>query len=67
MLVSLWIDRYYDRHLLRYFLWTVWYPLAFWMISMVTTVIALPKALRTNFGLESSRAPDGSIRIFPKH
>ncbi len=26
----------------------------------------LLEALRTNFGLESSRAPDGSIRIFPK-
>jgi biofilm PGA synthesis N-glycosyltransferase PgaC len=45
MFVSLWIDRHYDKSLLRYFAWTIWYPLAFWMISMFTTVLALPITL----------------------
>lgn len=45
MFVSLWIDRHYDKRLLRYLLWTGWYPLAFWMIGMFTTVFALPITL----------------------
>ena len=62
MFVSLWIDRYYDRHLLRYFLWTLWYPLAFWMINMFTTVIALPQALLRGTGRRAIwRSPDRGI------
>jgi len=62
MFVSLWIDRYYDRNLLRYFLWTVWYPLAFWMINMFTTVIALPQALLRGAGRRAIwRSPDRGI------
>lgn len=45
MFVSLCIDRHYDKHLLRYFAWSIWYPLAFWTISMFTTVLALPITL----------------------
>ncbi len=45
MLVSLWIDRRYDVNLLRYFLWSSWYPAAFWMINMITAVIAVPAVL----------------------
>ena len=36
------IDRRYDEKLLMYFLDTIWYPVAFWLISMITTVVALP-------------------------
>lgn len=42
---GLYIDRRYDHRLLRYYLWTIWYPVAFWMISMVTTVVAVPRVL----------------------
>ncbi|MCY1524622.1 poly-beta-1,6 N-acetyl-D-glucosamine synthase [compost metagenome] len=45
MLLSLWIDRRYDRDLMRYFAGTIWYPIAFWTITMATTVVALPNAL----------------------
>ena len=45
MLLSLWIDRRYDRDLMRYFAGTIWYPIAFWTITMATTVVALPTAL----------------------
>jgi len=66
MFVSLWIDRYYDRDLLRYFLWTVWYPLAFWMINMVTTVIALPRALLRRTGKRAIwRSPDRGVTHAP--
>jgi biofilm PGA synthesis N-glycosyltransferase PgaC len=66
MFVSLWIDRYYDRDLLRYFLWTIWYPLAFWMINMVTTVIALPRALLRRTGKRAIwRSPDRGVTHAP--
>lgn len=45
MLASLWIDRRYDRDLLRYYFSAIWYPVAFWAITMVATVVALPSAL----------------------
>lgn len=44
-LVSLMIDRQYDdRHFRNYF-WVIWYPLFFWMLSMFSTVVALPKTI----------------------
>jgi len=42
LIIGSMIDRRYDEKLLMYFLDTVWYPVAFWLISMVTTVVALP-------------------------
>ncbi|MES2247579.1 MAG: poly-beta-1,6-N-acetyl-D-glucosamine synthase [Pseudomonadota bacterium] len=50
MLLSLWIDRRYDRDLMRYFAGTIWYPIAFWTITMATTVVALPNALMRRRG-----------------
>ena len=44
-LVSLMIDRRYEPNLLKYYYWMVWYPLAFWMLTMFTSVWALPKTL----------------------
>ena len=45
-LISLWMDRRYDQgRLLRNYIWVIWYPLLYWILSMLTTVVALPKAL----------------------
>ena len=43
--IAMLIDRHYDRHILRYHFWMIWYPLAYWMLNMLTTVVALPKVL----------------------
>ncbi len=43
--VSLALDSRYDIRLLRGFYWMIWYPLAYWMLNMVTTVVAVPRAL----------------------
>ena len=62
MLVSMCIDRHYDHHLLRYYAWTVWYPLAFWMLNMVTSVIGVPSALLRPPGRRARwRSPDRGI------
>jgi len=44
-LVSHLIERRYEPNMLRNLLWIIWYPLAFWLISTLTTVAALPRAL----------------------
>lgn len=44
-LVSHLLETRYERGMLRTLFWMIWYPLAFWMISTATTVVALPSAL----------------------
>ncbi len=62
ILLSLWIDRRYDVHLLRYYLWTIWYPVAFWMINMLTAVIAVPAVLLRRRGRRATwTSPDRGI------
>ena len=43
--LSLIIERRYETHVFRNYFWMVWYPLAYWLLSMFTTVVALPKTL----------------------
>ncbi len=43
--VSLALDARYDKGILRSFYWMIWYPLAYWMLNMATTIVAVPRAL----------------------
>jgi biofilm PGA synthesis N-glycosyltransferase PgaC len=43
--VSLALDSRYDTGTWRHFFWMIWYPLAYWILSMAATVTAVPKAL----------------------
>ena len=60
--VSLAIDARYDRGLGKYYYWMIWYPLAYWLVNILTVVAAAPKAL---FRKEGKRAvwnsPDRGI------
>ena len=44
-LVSGLLETRYERGVLASLFWTIWYPVAFWMISALTTVVALPVVL----------------------
>ena len=60
---GMWIDRFYDRDLMGYLLWTLWYPLAFWAINMLTSVYAVPKAMLWRPGKRATwTSPDRGIR-----
>ncbi len=48
--VALAVDRHYERNLMRYHFWMIWYPLAYWMLNMFTTVVALPKVILRQAG-----------------
>ncbi len=43
--VSLLIDAHYEKNILKYYFWVIWYPLAYWMMNALVTCIGLPKAL----------------------
>src|SRR5581483_11357219 len=43
--VSLIIDSRYEKGLGKIYYWLIWYPMAYWMLSVFTTVVAVPKAI----------------------
>ena len=43
--VSLALDARYDRDAAKSFYWMIWYPLAYWALNMITTIVAVPRAL----------------------
>jgi len=61
--VGMFLDRRYDLRFGRQFYWVIWYPLAFWMITFATAVVALPKAaLRTRGKRALWTSPDRGHR-----
>ena len=47
---SLIIDRRYETGVGRNYYWMIWYPMAYWMLNLFTTVVALPKTLLKRSG-----------------
>jgi len=43
--LSLALDSRYDVGLLKGFFWMIWYPIAYWMLIMATTIVGVPQAL----------------------
>jgi poly-beta-1,6-N-acetyl-D-glucosamine synthase len=43
--VGVWLDRHYNRRVGRFYLWAAMYPLFYWMLMLVITVMATPGAL----------------------
>ncbi len=43
--ISFALDTRYEKDLFKYYFVMIWYPLAYWLINMFTTVVALPKAI----------------------
>lgn len=63
--VSLIIDSRYEpkNRFLRNYFWVIWYPLAFWLISLLTTVVAVPKAMLKRKNQRARwNSPDRGIR-----
>jgi biofilm PGA synthesis N-glycosyltransferase PgaC len=61
--ISSLIDRRYEARVGRNYYWMIWYPLAYWLISTATTVVALPKALLKRKGTRAVWvSPDRGVR-----
>lgn len=43
--VGLALDSRYEKGILRNLFWAIWYPLVYWMLSSVTTAVAVPATL----------------------
>lgn len=64
-LVSLIIDARYEPKLARSLFWVIWYPLVFWFISLLTTLISLPKVmLRRHARRARWTSPDRGIKPY---
>lgn len=60
--VSLVIDSSYEKGLGRYYYWMIWYPLAYWLINVVTVIVGVPKALLRQEGIRATwKSPDRGI------
>lgn len=44
-LISVLIDRRYEPKLARSLYWIIWYPFAYWIINLVTTLYSFPKVM----------------------
>jgi poly-beta-1,6-N-acetyl-D-glucosamine synthase len=61
--ISLVIDSRYERNIGKYYFWVIWYPLAYWMLNVLTNVVALPKVLLQAKGKRAIWvSPDRGIR-----
>ncbi|WAC64346.1 poly-beta-1,6-N-acetyl-D-glucosamine synthase [Pseudoxanthomonas sp. SL93] len=60
---SIIIDRRYETAVGRNYFWMIWYPMAYWMLSLFTTMVAVPKTLmRRRRGRATWVSPDRGIR-----
>ena len=54
--VSFFIDRKYEKRIMKYYFWVVWYPLVYWIIIAITTIKALYNAVSyTHLTLPTNR------------
>lgn len=44
-LISILIERRYETAYARNLLWIIWYPLAFWMLNLFTTLVSFPQIM----------------------
>jgi poly-beta-1,6-N-acetyl-D-glucosamine synthase len=60
--IGMWLDSRVEKGLFRYYFWMIWYPLAFWLISVATTLVGVPKAiLRTTGRRARWKSPDRGL------
>jgi poly-beta-1,6-N-acetyl-D-glucosamine synthase len=60
---SIIIDRRYETGVGRNYFWMIWYPIAYWLLSLFTTVVAVPKTLMKRRGKRATWvSPDRGIR-----
>ncbi len=61
--ISLMVDSRYEKGIGKIYYWMIWYPFAYWLLSVFTTVIAVPKAI---FKKQATRgiweSPDRGLR-----
>lgn len=66
--VSLCIDHQYDKsRTFRTYFWVIWYPLFFWILMMLTSVVSLPKTIFKKQKRARWVSPDRGFRGEDEH
>lgn len=61
--VSLMIDSRYEKGISKTYYWMIWYPMAYWLIHVFTTVVAVPKVIFRRHNENGSwESPDRGLR-----
>lgn len=61
--VGVWMDSKYDPTIRKLIPWLVWFPMAYWVIVLMSTIFGLPKALFKKKGtLAVWESPDRGIK-----
>ena len=61
--VSAFIDHKYEKSVLKYYFWVIWYPFFYWSISALALAVATPKALIKRSGTRAVwRSPDRGFK-----
>jgi len=61
--VGMFLDHRYDLRFGRQFFWVIWYPIAFWLVTFLTAVVAVPKAAARSRGARALwTSPDRGLR-----
>ncbi len=62
--VSMLIDRRYEKGIGRNYFWIIWYPIAYWLLSLFTTIVAVPKVVfsRKQRRIATWTSPDRGYR-----
>lgn len=60
--VSMFLDARYERGFGRYYYWMIWYPLAFWVLNVFTTLVSVPRMLLRGSRRARWKSPDRGLR-----
>jgi biofilm PGA synthesis N-glycosyltransferase PgaC len=62
-MLSLLVDRRYETKVGRNYYWMIWYPLAYWLLNTLTSIVALPRAAFRRHGESATWvSPDRGIQ-----
>jgi len=60
--LSMFLDSKYEKGVGRYYYWMIWYPLAYWLLSVMTTLVAVPKVILRGRRRATWVSPDRGIQ-----
>ena len=60
--VSMFLDSKYEKGLGRYYYWMIWYPLAYWILNVFTTIVSVPKVILRGRQRATWVSPDRGIQ-----
>ncbi|UPG96319.1 poly-beta-1,6-N-acetyl-D-glucosamine synthase [Luteibacter aegosomatissinici] len=62
-MLSLLVDRRYEAKIGRHYYWMIWYPLAYWLLNTITSIVALPRAFLRRHGSRATWvSPDRGVQ-----